>query len=375
MQANTLLHLSLIENTGPATIEKLVQALSFDQLDKLYFLSAKELQELTGLSYATAQRIVLGLQDKKILEQELLLLERNNIACITLFDKEYPPLLKNIHLPPVVLYIQGRPLDYTKCVAFVGSRQADRYGMAVIQKLVPELVAAGYTIVSGGALGIDTLAHQAALACNGSTVAVLGSGLLKPYPTANTRLFNTIAEQNGSVISSFSLQCSALAGNFPARNRIIAGLSSACIVIQAAEKSGALITARYALEQGREVGAVPGAIDNPLSAGCHKIISDGAALITSAQDILHLVSDAMPIRAVVRQESSMLLSQPIKKQIQQTIPQTPQEHVLLYAQIPVSFDELLLKTALSSAELQDLLFNLQLDGLIEQNFMGLWCKS
>ncbi|MBA3954340.1 DNA-protecting protein DprA [Candidatus Dependentiae bacterium] len=368
MQANTLLHLSLIQNAGPATIEKLVQALSLEQLDKLYYFSAKDLQALTGISSTLAHCIVSGLQDKKLLEQELTLLERYNVSCTTLYDPGYPALLKNIHLPPVVLYTQGRPLDYTKCVALVGSRKADRYGITIINKLIPELVAAGYTVVSGGALGIDTLAHQATLACAGSTVAVLGSGLLKPYPAANARLFNAIAEQNGTVVSSFSLQCSALAGNFPARNRIIAGLSSACIVIQAAEKSGALITARYALEQGREVGAVPGAIDNPLSAGCHKIISEGAALIASTQDILNLVSDSLPLRSVS-------LMQPIIKPLQQTIPQTPQEHILLYTQTPISFDELLIKTGLASTDLQDLLFNLQLDGLLEQNFMGLWKKS
>lgn len=384
-----LLHLSLIQHIGPATIEKLVQALPAQQLLTLPTLSASDISYLTGLPLATTTLIHIGLQDKKILDTELALIDKHAIQWLSAYNPHYPELLKTIYLPPVILYVRGAQLaSHANTVAFVGSRQADAYGYKAIQKLVPETSLAGITIISGGALGIDTMAHKACLDAQGKTVAVLGSGLLKPYPAVNTKLFETISDSGGSVISPFSLQTSALAGNFPARNRIIAGLSKACIVVQATYPSGALITARYALEQGREVGAVPGPIDSPLSVGCHKLITDGATVITSAQDIQALLSGIAPsytfdeARIKSQNKPKVAQVQEVKNKIQKNsatnnialtaIPTTPKEIVLYAAQTAVSFDDLNSKTQLMPTDLQALLLDLQLDGLIDQTASGLW---
>ena len=155
-----------------------------------------------------------------------------------------------------------------------------------VTSFIPELVHNGCSIVSGGALGIDGLAHRATLEAQGVTVAVLGSGLLKPYPAAHKTLFKKIIECRGALVSCFPLLTEPKPALFPARNRIIAGLSRGCLVVQAGIPSGALITAQYAVDEGREVFAVPGSLDNPLSVGCHRLISQGATLVTSASDIL-----------------------------------------------------------------------------------------
>ena len=372
-QRLVLLHLSLINQVGPATIEKLVQVLSLEHVSNLYRYTLQDLCALTGLSENIAAGIISGLADTKLLEKERELLERFKLSYITLYDPEYPLLLKSIYLPPPVLYIKGviKAL-HAPAIALVGARKADAYGMAVINQIVPELIAQGYTIVSGGALGIDTYAHMAALRAGGSTVAVLGSGLLRPYPTNNAQLFENIARSDGCVISPFSLTCGALAEHFPARNRIISGLSALTVVVQAAQKSGALITARYALEQGREVGAIPGPITNNLSAGCHKLLSEGAAVITGAQDICALLQST----AFVFHNFSTTISKPnvqshvLTNTAEQIL--SSEQRVLVCARTPVSFDELLVHTALSNQELQTILCELQLDGRIDQNAAGLW---
>jgi DNA processing protein len=355
-----LLHLSLIPQIGPATVEKLIQTLgAYANLPNLYHMQVQDLVHYGSLSYAIAQRIKEGLQDTGILERELALIERHHIQWISLYDGEYPPLLKAIYLPPLVLYVQGNAaLLHSKSLACVGSRKADTYGFVVIKKLLPSCIEQGWTLVSGGALGIDTLVHKAAVEARGNTIAVLGSGLLRPYPSSNRELFKKIQE-TGAVVSAFPLSMEPLAGNFPARNRILAGLSKGCIVVQAALKSGALITARYALEQGREVGAVPGSVDNPLSAGCHQLIQEGAALIASAEDILTLLGETA---VILKPKNDVIFL-------------TPSSQLLSVLATPLSFDELLVKTGLQESILRDLLFELQLDGRITQNFMGLWHSS
>jgi DNA processing protein len=357
-----LLHLSLIPHVGPATIERLVNALSVrqgpsDELLNIYRLNVRDIMHTTGISQATAVAIVQGLQDVSLLEQELMLIEQYKITWLTVHSAGYPPLLKTIYLPPTVVYMQGQPLaDNHRIIAIVGSRTSDAYGRKAVNMLVPELVRHNWTIASGGAVGIDTAAHRAALDAGGRTIVVLGSGLLKPYPACNKDLFNRIAQGLGTIISPFALRVSPLAAHFPARNRIIAGLSKGCVVVQAAKPSGALITARYALEQGREVCAVPGAIDNPLSTGCHELISDGATLVTCAQDIRRVLQDD-------DLQVSKLSAQ---------LPQTVQDRIIAWAARPIAFDDLLAMAGLSPECLQELLMQLQLDGSIEQNLMGLW---
>lgn len=196
----------------------------------------------------------------------------------------YPFLLKEIAAVPPELYVKGE-IPTLPCLAVVGSRQASPYGLRIAERLARELSETGFCIVSGLARGIDTAAHQGALAGKGKTVAVLGSGLQEIYPPENRTLADAIVEKGGAVISEFSLNAPPLPENFPRRNRIISGLSLGVLVVEADEKSGALITANFALEQGREVFACPGPMDSALSRGCHRLIQQGAKLVSGVEDI------------------------------------------------------------------------------------------
>lgn len=211
----------------------------------------------------------------------------NGVKKISLQEKEYPQLLKEIYNPPKALYYQGQLSAKEKYpLAVVGTRKMSAYGRRVTEFLVKELVRRGFTIISGLALGIDGIAHQTALKENGRTIAVLGSGLNNIYPFKHKKLAQKIIQSNGLIISEYSPETRPSKWTFPARNRIVAGLSLGTLVIEAPEKSGALITARFALEQGREVFAVPGDINKNNYQGCHKLIKMGAKPVTKPEDIL-----------------------------------------------------------------------------------------
>lgn len=363
----TILHLSLIEDIGPATINylmshDLVASLSVD----VYAMTASDMQRYFNLTAARSQKIVAGLANKKMIDQELYLIDKYAVSWCTIQDPRYPTLLKNISAPPSVLYWQGADIaEDQKRMAVIGSRQANWYGQRAIEQIVPILVQQRWTIVSGGAIGADSMAHQATVDTQGKTIAVLGSGLLNPYPARNTRLFKTIIDTGGTLLSIFPIAMQGLPGNFPARNRVISGLSKGCVVVQAAKKSGASITAYYALEQGRDVFAVPGPIDDALSAGCHALIQQGAKLVSSAADIVQEYGELMP--GASDKDQQLKLQESNKPAL------TGLDHVIVHACcIPQSVDELLDATGLPLSELNTHLFTLQLSGHIEQNFMGRW---
>jgi DNA processing protein len=387
--ANTtiLLHLSLINGIGPATVLKTLKRLyraavpdipyscwtdiisdhNRVDLSQLYDYSVTDVQAL-GISQDLAELMVAGLADRKLLTFEQDLVAKHAIKVITLFDPAYPELLKEIHTPPLVLFVQGDGLTTNaKRFAVVGARKATGYAHRIIDGIVPSMVNQGWQIVSGGALGADAMAHAATIKAGGVTIAVLGSGLLMPYPDANKPLFKAIVESGGAVVSPFPLTMEPERGNFPARNRVIAGLSVGCLVAQAASKSGALITAKYALEQGRHVFAVPGMVDDLLSAGCHELIKQGATLVNSAKDILEDLGEA-----VVPQQFFMP-AQHIKTEAYALVPEPhTDDPVLVSLQAPVTLDELCEKTGLAIHELQNRLFDLQLEGKVRQNFAGTW---
>lgn len=205
---------------------------------------------------------------------------------VTLADAEYPQSLLNIADPPFLLYVKGRlDLLNARSLAIVGSRNATNQGLRNAEAFAKSASDAGLCVISGMAHGIDAAAHQGSLQGTGSTVAVVGTGLDKVYPAANRDLAHQLA-QRGAIISEFPLGTPPLASNFPRRNRIISGLSEGCLVVEASLQSGSLITARMALEQGRDVFAIPGSIHSPQSKGCHALIKQGAKLVESAQDIL-----------------------------------------------------------------------------------------
>ncbi len=363
----TLLHLSLVPQVGPAAISKLIPLLT--QGTDLYRLSVAEVAQC-GITTVTATAIVQGLQDDSLLKKELSLLTQHpNISVVTVCDTWYPELLKTIHIPPTILYVQGDGASFNKGIALVGARAANEYGKKVVNRLVPDLVAQGWSIVSGGAYGVDTFCHQATLEAGGRTVVVLGSGLLQPYPQQNIKLFKAVADNGGVVISSFPLTMEGLPHNFPARNRIIAGMSQGTIVVQAAQKSGALITAQFALDEGRSVFAVPGPINDPLSAGCHALITQGARLISCADDVVQefgVSADRVVIPVPVQQRITFepMLKEPKKDE--------KVDPIVAVCKEPQSLDQLIAVTKISEQGVRDRLFELELEGVITQNFAGLW---
>jgi DNA processing protein len=237
---------------------------------------------------AKAARQIKDFANWETIEKEMDCARQAGVRIVTLQDPLYPPRLACIYDNPAYLYVKGNLKDDDINIAFVGSRTASAHGLYTTERLCRELALRGVTIVSGMARGIDSAAHRGALAGRGRTIAVLGCGLDIVYPPENEKLFNDIAA-NGAVISEFPFSAPPNASNFPARNRIISGLSLGVVVVEAGEKSGSLITARIALEQGREVFAVPGSIDVSGSRGTNKLIKQGAKLIENIDDILEEV--------------------------------------------------------------------------------------
>lgn len=256
-----------------------------------------------GLNQTLVTNIIHFPKDK-FLEGEYNLLKIKDVDVLTYFDDAYPTFLKQINQAPIVLYIKGNS-SFLKspAVALVGSRKASYYGMKIAEEFSSAFAQTGLTVVSGLAYGIDTASHQGCLKMNGQTVAVLGCGLNHVYPKENTQLFEDVA-QKGLLVSEFPMNTTPLAYNFPRRNRIISGLSLATIVVEAAEKSGALITADYAIEQNREVFVIPGNIDSVYSQGTNRLIKDGAKMALSPQEVL--LELGFEIQNYLDQENSQL---------------------------------------------------------------------
>ncbi|HEX2978097.1 MAG TPA: DNA-processing protein DprA [Candidatus Babeliales bacterium] len=368
--AQLALHLSLVKGVGPGLCKRLHDELG-DNFLLLYNLKIKELMSF-GFSEQTSELIVSGLAQRSVLERELELLKKNSISFVTLFDQNYPALLKEIHLPPIVLYYKG-PLVQEDALAVVGSRDANNYGQYAIEQFVPPLVAHNFAIVSGGALGADAMAHRATIKAGGRTIVVLGSGLLKWYPATNQRLFQSVLDNGGTLISSFALETTPAPGNFPARNRIIAGLSRGCLVVQAAQESGAKITALFALEQGREVFAVPGPISDSLSAGCHSLIQQGAKLVHTAHDILAEFNLVPAGKIFATGEKEKISRSAEQITINFSLPLAQQ--IVQACSRPLSLDQLVEQLNSDLSTCQAAIFDLQLAGVLEQTFNGMWQKS
>ena len=276
--------LSLVPGLGVTGLGRLVDF--FSGPDGVLRASAKERSQVGGIRMEALQ----GLSDvgaiRKRGEQELERLTALGGLAICLEDPNYPSLLRQISTPPPVLYVQGRKeLVESCCVAIVGSRAATSYGHRIASALAHDLAGRGVAVVSGLALGIDACAHAGALSASGATIAVLGCGLDVVYPQQNRRLYEQI-QGSGLLVSEYPLGTRPEGFRFPARNRIIAGMSYGVVVVEAAKKSGSLITAEFALDEGRDVFAVPGQVDSFKSAGAHWLLQQGAKLVLSAGDIL-----------------------------------------------------------------------------------------
>lgn len=284
------LALTLLPEIGPRTLRRLL--LSFGTPEAVLSANRAELERV--ISAPLAARFMATLPQQAI-ETAAAWLDAKDHHLVTLADPDYPQLLLEIADPPPVLYVAGdRSLLAAVSVAVVGSRGPTPQGLDNAESFSRALSEAGVTVVSGLAEGIDAAAHRGALAGGARTIAVVGTGADRVYPARHRALAETILAR-GALVSEFALGTRALPGNFPRRNRIISGLTRGCLVVEAALQSGSLITARCALEQGREVFAVPGSIHSPLSKGCHALIKQGAKLVESAGDVLEELGIRMSI--------------------------------------------------------------------------------
>ncbi|KIX15913.1 DNA-processing protein DprA [Dethiosulfatarculus sandiegensis] len=346
------LGLRLIPGVGSTRFIRLIEALGSPR--EVFQASENELKRVKGLN----AKVIRAIREKawvKDPEQELRRLGGINAKAITLIDPLYPRNLASIPFPPPVLYLRGSLEEVGQgAVAVVGSRRMSPYGRRLARKLGTELSQNRLSVVSGLAKGIDTEAHWGALSAGGHTVAVLGCGLDVPYPRENLELAIEIG-QKGAIISEFPLGTPPQAPNFPIRNRIISGLSRAVVVVEAGLKSGSLITARHALDQGREVFAVPGPVGSPGSVGCHHLISQGAGLLQSVADLLEPGAMAYMPEASNQEEKAPDLS---------GLPAKAAVIMSLLGDDPVHVDILTRESKLNSQEVKALLVHLELNGLV-----------
>jgi len=282
-------------------------------------------------------------------------LKKENINVLTIADNNYPKLLKEIWNPPAIIYYRGNlPKEDAFALGVVGTRKISSYGKQITPTLVRDLVKNGFVIVSGLALGIDSLAHQTTIESGGKTIAVLGSGIDNEsiYPAQNRYLATQVIESGGAIISEYPPGTLALPTNFPHRNRIISGLSIGILVIEAAEESGALITARYALDQNREIFAVPGSIFNPTSVGPNNLIKMGAKAVTSINDILETLNLAQAANF---------------DQNKKIIPSSPEEEKILnhLSLEPIHIDKLIATCGLDAAKVGAILTLMEMKGMVK----------
>lgn len=372
MANRSWLTLAMTEGIGPILARRLIERAG--GIDAAVEAGANLLRTVEGIGQAKAPKIAASLNEARSnVDDELNRAQALGIRVICPEDESYPHLLRTIPDPPLVLYVKGtlEPRDLNS-IAIVGSRKCTFYGREQAERFGASLAGAGFTVISGGARGVDSSAHRGAMSNpNGRTIAVLGCGLDKVYPPENASLFDQIA-QHGAVMSEYPLGTPPIAENFPRRNRIVSGMSRGVLVIEADERSGALITARQAIDDhGRTVFAVPGKIDSPQSAGPHELIRQGAVLTANVQDILRGLGSlddsipqptsptlfdapAMPTAAApVKAASSALLSE-------------VQEKIIQAADEPCDVDTLTERTGLSTQEILQQLTFLSLKGHLKR---------
>src|SRR5919109_1597861 len=284
--------LNMLPTIGPVRLRKLLEV--FKEPEQILAAKRNELRKVEGIGSEVADQIS-NWESTIDLGTELSRIREFGAAVITQESPSYPKPLREIHAPPIVLYVWGelQQRDH-HAIGIVGARRTTHYGLESAKKLSYQLAYAGLTVISGLARGIDTAAHQGALAAKGRTIAVIGSGLSKLYPPENDALAEKICNGNGAVVSEFSMEIEPDGQTFPMRNRIISGWSHGILVVEAGANSGALITAAQALEQGRAVYAVPGHINAPSAMGSNRLIQQGAKLVMDANDILDDLQILLP---------------------------------------------------------------------------------
>ena len=349
---DTLIWLNSL-NIGNKNIEKIMKQLP--KLSDLWKMSSVEIHNFKNINQKVIGKIIEN-KNEKYLKRVLNLIVKSQVDVITIFDQNYPQDLENIYDKPLVLYIKGNIIeDDNLAMAIVGSRKNTSYGKWATERFVKELVDMGVTIVSGLAMGIDSIAHRVALESNGRTIAVLGNGLDIVYPKRNKDLYIEIPK-NGALVTEYFFGVRPFAYNFPQRNRIISGLSLGVITIEAKEKSGSLITAQHALEQGKEVFALPGNINSIFSRGTNKLIKDGAKLIMDIEDIVEEIYQLEERSKIIKKDSiDYSLLGDLERKVIEVIKEGP-----------IHCDSISIRTGLDIVTINSILTILELKGMIKE---------
>ncbi len=339
-----------VPRVGNVTFRRLVN--HFGSPGRVLSASEAELSAVEGIHPSVIYSL-LHHDYRQFADNECSLLLRTGAGIVTFRSRDFPCLLQQIHDPPPFLYVKGQLKSHEKTISVVGSRRASPYGISTTSRLARELSDNGIAVVSGMARGVDTAAHRGALSGGGRSIGVLGCGVNVIYPAENRSLFAEMADK-GALVSEFPLGTKPLAENFPRRNRIISGISTGVLVVEAAEGSGSLITAQCALEQGRDVYAVPGNVSSPLSRGTNLLIKQGAKLVERIEDIL----EELPCRSGSAARASLSLApcfSPLEASVYSCLSQTP-----------LHIDEIAAKCALTAGDVSAILLRLELNGAITQ---------
>jgi DNA processing protein len=360
------LALSLTPSLGPTKARKLVTL--FDGVANVFRASLTEL-EGGGLRAESAQSIALG-KSLALAEEEMIRAVSAGAQVLTLDDEAYPGTLKNIFDPPLVLYVRGDAAILSQPgIAVVGTRHPTPYGIGMSKRLSADLATRGLVIISGMARGVDTHSHKGAIEGRGRTVAIWGTGIDVPYPRENKKLAEDIVESGGAIVSEFAIGSFAAPQNFPIRNRIISGMSIGVLVVEAGEYSGTRITARCALEQGRDVYAVPGNVTNKQSWGPNTLIKQGAKLVATWEDVWEELPSQVKVE--LQAKYAPATEQPSSASLfmdAQLSPAEKQVFILLKPDEALQIDEIIekLEPKVSSSEIFSALFELELAGKIKQ---------
>lgn len=340
-----------LQSIGPVKFKKLYTY--FSTMKDAWEADARE-WEKAGIDKNSISNFI---EAKKQIDPERVLdeIRQENVKILTILDKDYPAVLKELYSPPAIIYYRGTlPASNDICLGVVGARKISQYGRQITSEIVSDLARNKISIVSGLAIGVDSLAHQTTLDNGGKTIGVLGGGIDKNsiYPSQNRYLAEKIIDSGGAVISEYKPKTLPLKMNFPARNRIISGLSLGSLVIEASEQSGALITAQFALEQNREVFAVPGSIYSPTSKGTNGLLKQGAKLVTCANDILETLN--------LDQLQSVIASKKIS-------PDTKEEEIILefLSKEPIHIDILVKQSGLATNTVSSTLIMMEMKGKIK----------
>jgi DNA processing protein len=347
--------LNMLPTVGPVRLRKLLQV--FERPERILAANRTELRKVEGIGHEVADQIS-NWESIVDLAAELKRVREFGATVIAQDSPSYPKLLREIHAPPIVLYLWGELQERDHhAIGIIGARRTTHYGTESAKKLAYQLAYAGLTVISGLARGIDTAAHQGALAAKGRTIAVIGSGLSKLYPPENQGLAEKIRDGNGAIVSEFSMEIEPDRQTFPMRNRIIAGWSHGILVVEAGLNSGALITASQALEQGRSVYAVPGHINAPSAMGSNRLIQQGAKLVMDASDILDDLQVLLPE------------TKPLPEAAVRPLPALSDEERRVYEAIEATetpIDQIAAKCDLPSATVSSTLLRLELRRLVKQ---------